>query len=301
MKDNKIIELIRKSKSPINIEDFIKLCLYNEEGYYFNNRIIGKQGDFTTSPEISQLFGEIIGLFILSFWKKNIGKDFNLIELGPGNGTLLIDILNITKNKFSFRKSINLNLIEKNKRLIENQKLNLRKFNHNIEKINWQNNFIIDKDKPAIIYSNEFFDCLPIRQFYKKEEQIYEKMVIYNSQNEYLSYFDVKVEKKEILNKINSYDYETVLELSSLRESYFNNICEHIKFVGGLCIIIDYGYYTRPDNFTLQSIQNNKMTNVLDNPGEQDITSLIDFKSFLDIFDKYVYISTVRSSGGNPI
>ena len=211
MRDNKIIKLIRKSKNPINIEDFINLCLYNQEGYYFNNnRIIGKQGDFTTSPEISQLFGEIIGLFILSFWKKNINKDFNLIELGPGNGTLLIDILNITKNEFSFNESINLSLIEKNKRLIEKQKLNLKKFNHNIERINWQNDFVIKKDKPVIIYSNEFFDCLPIRQFYKKEDQIYEKMVIYNSQNQYLSYVDVKVEKKEILNKINSYDYETV-------------------------------------------------------------------------------------------
>ena len=93
MEDNKLINSISKLKDPISIEEFINLCLYSNHGYYSNKIVIGKKGDFTTSPEISQLFGEILGLFIFSEWKKNINKDFNLIELGPGNATLLIDKL----------------------------------------------------------------------------------------------------------------------------------------------------------------------------------------------------------------
>ena len=286
MEDNKLINSISKLKDPISIEEFINLCLYSNHGYYSNKIVIGKKGDFTTSPEISQLFGEILGLFIFSEWKKNINKDFNLIELGPGNATLLIDILNVTKNNKDFNKAINLKLIEKNKELINQQKINLVKFNHDVRKIKWQNDFKINKDKPVIVFSNEFFDCLPIRQFYKKNEIFYEKMLLYNNINQYLSYVDLEVDNKKIISKIKNYDFKDVLEVSTSREEYFNKICEHIKIVGGLCIIVDYGYYNRPNYFTLQSVHNNKVANVLDNPGKQDITSLVDFKSFLDIAKK---------------
>ena len=98
MIDNNVIKEIIKLNKPINIEKYIQLCLKSDFGYYHNSIAIGKRGDFITSPEISQLFGEILGLFIYVFWEKNIDKNFNLVELGPGKGTLLADILSITKN-----------------------------------------------------------------------------------------------------------------------------------------------------------------------------------------------------------
>ena len=97
MLKNKIIKKIIKNKKSINFEDYINTCLYDKEGYYSKKNPIGNNGDFVTSPEISQLFGEILGIYIYLIWKNNFSSKFSLIELGPGKGTLLNDILRITK------------------------------------------------------------------------------------------------------------------------------------------------------------------------------------------------------------
>ena len=93
----KIISEIKNNQSGISIDTFIDICLFDKEGYYNNLNSIGRSGDFITSPKISQLFGEILGLYIYNIWKKKFQSKFNLVELGPGDGTLLIDILRITK------------------------------------------------------------------------------------------------------------------------------------------------------------------------------------------------------------
>ena len=99
---NKIIDEIQKRKGGISLEKFINICLFDNEGYYKISNPLGKSGDFVTSPEISQLFGEILGLYIHSLWHDQYKEKFNLIELGPGNGTLLIDILRITEPLTNF-------------------------------------------------------------------------------------------------------------------------------------------------------------------------------------------------------
>ena len=91
----KILKEVKKDKKGISIENFINLCLYDDKGYYNSKEPIGLKGDFITAPETSQLFGDIIGLYIFYIWKQKYNTDFNLIELGPGNGSLLIDILKI--------------------------------------------------------------------------------------------------------------------------------------------------------------------------------------------------------------
>ena len=215
-------------------------------------KLLGKEGDFITSPEISQLFGEIIGLFLFSFWEKEIKQPCNLVELGPGKGTLLMDILNITKSFSEFKKSITINLIEKNTKLIKEQKISLVRFNFDFHKINWSNTFSLSENKPCIIYANEFFDCLPIRQFYKKNNLWYEKMISYNQKNQCLQFQDAATMDKKTLKKINSYESLEVLEISKSREDYFKKICKHISIVSGMIIVIDYGYFDRPSYFTLQ-------------------------------------------------
>ena len=99
-----IINEIKNKKNYINLEKFIDICLFNQEGYYYNNLPIGKSGDFITSPEISQLFGEILGIYIVSYWNRKINKPFNLVELGPGRGTLIKDILNVSKSIINFTR-----------------------------------------------------------------------------------------------------------------------------------------------------------------------------------------------------
>ena len=198
----KIINKIIKNKKPISIELYTKLCLYDKDGYYKKKDIIGKQGDFVTSPEISQLFGEILGLFIYSIWKNKINKEFNLIELGPGRGTLLLDILNITKTFNNFRNLMNVHLIEKNSNLINTQKINFKKIKLNLQNLKWLKNFNISNKKPSIIFANEFFDCLPIRQFYKKDTKWYEKMINYNKKSKDFNNEDLEIIDSKTLSLI---------------------------------------------------------------------------------------------------
>ena len=111
----KIIEEIVKSKIGISLENFINICLYDENGYYNKLKFFGKSGDFTTAPEISQLFGEVLGVYIYFIWQQKYNANFNLIELGAGNGTLLVDMLRITKKFNNFQKNINIKILKKKK------------------------------------------------------------------------------------------------------------------------------------------------------------------------------------------
>ena len=125
--NKKLIHYIKQNPEGISLDQFIEICLFDKDGYYKRSQPIGKIADFTTAPEISQLFGEILGLYIYDLWQKHLKCKFNLIELGPGKGTLLADILRINKKFKLFLKSINLNLIEINKELIKLQKKNFKK------------------------------------------------------------------------------------------------------------------------------------------------------------------------------
>ena len=287
MNKKKIYKKLTKNKKPISIEKFITISLYDEDGYYSNSNSIGRNGDFVTSPEISQLFGEILGLYILNFWQSNIKQKFNLVELGPGKGTLLLDIIKITKKFHAFNKSMNIKLIEKNIRLVKKQKDNFNDFKLDIRKISWSKDFVQRYKEPIIIIANEFFDCLPVKQFYKKNNIWFEKMVKYDHDNKYFKLIDFKINNKNILKNIETYAPSNLLEISKSREKYFSKICKKIYEVGGMIMTIDYGYFDKPNNFSLQSVYNNKRSNVLNNIGSQDITSLVDFKSLISIAKLY--------------
>lgn len=283
MIESKILNQIKNYNKPINLEKYINLCLFGKDGYYKNFNIIGKSGDFITSPEISQLFGEIIGLYVVDYWQNFIKKPFNLIELGPGKGTLLLDILNITNKFENIRKSMSLNLVEQNINLINIQKFNFKKKQIDIKKFKWTKNFNIKNNKPIFIISNEFFDCFPVRQFFKKKTSWFEKMIEYKKITNDIGFKDIIVKNSNDLSKIKYCEANNILELSSARDEYFLKICKHLKKVGGIIFTIDYGYYEKPSNFTLQSIKNNKKTNILSNLGSQDITALVDFKNLIKI------------------
>ena len=283
MNKKKIINRIIENKNPISMDEYINLCLYDVKGYYQKKNIIGSSGDFITAPEISQLFGEIIGLYIYLFWKNNIDSFTNLIEIGPGNGTLLKDILNITKTFLKFNNNIEICLIEKNLNLIKLQREKLNYYLNSKYKISWNNDFEDIPKKPCIIYANEFLDCLPVKQFYFKNKVWLEKMVNYNSKEKQLFLEDKEVVNKKILLSLKNENENGVVEYSKERDDYFVKICKFLSNFGGICIIIDYGYDSILKNFTLQAINNNKQANILDNPGDQDITSLVDFNKLIKI------------------
>ena len=278
-----ISEIAKKGK--IDVSQFIELCLYGDDGYYIKNDPIGKKNDFITSPEISQMFGEILATFLINYWKQNIKTEFNLIELGPGNGTLIVDILRTANLNKNFLNAINLTLIEKNAALIIKQKNNLS--NINFHQVNWAPNINIkDNNRPSIIYSNEFFDCFPVRQFYRKYKW-FEKYIKYNESLKIFNFISEEVDNIELLNRLEKFNDVEVAEISDSRKKYFESICKHIKKNKGICITIDYGYKDPPKNLSLQTIYNHNKTHLFENLGNQDITAYVNFDELINIAYKY--------------
>ena len=296
--NKKLINYINQDPEGISLDRFIEICLFEKNGYYNKKQPIGKNADFITAPEISQLFGEILGLYIYNFWNRHLQSRFNLIELGPGKGTLLTDILRINKRFKSFLSSMNLNLIEINETLIELQKKILSNFITDICNIQWSDKIDCIEQKPSIIFANEFFDCFAIKQFIKINQIWHEKKINYNKkENRFFIHNiilnNISLSKKlDKLYNLNGYSENQVIEISNPREEYFNKICKYIKKNTGVFIVFDYGY-TYPINYsTLQSVMFHRSTNILDNPGNQDITSLVNFKNLFEIAERnnlYIY------------
>ena len=277
----KLINKIKKNGS-VNVGKFIEICQFGEEGYYLIANPLGRSNDFITSPEISQMFGEIFGIFLINYWEKKIRTNFNLVELGPGKGTLLNDILRTSSVNKKFLNSINLTLIEKNKSLIDIQK-NIVDFKN----ISWSKEFnVSNKNIPSIIYSNEFFDCFPVRQFHKKEEW-FEKYVDYDEVEKNFTFVSQKVQDNIILKYLEKFESVKVAEIANSRDEYFKSVCKFIKQYKGVFVTVDYGYKNPPDHFTLQTIYNHKKTHLFENIGNQDITAHVDFDSLIFIANEY--------------
>jgi len=277
--DDLIISQITK-KGKINVGEFIELCQFSTDGYYINRDPIGQKNDFITSPEISQMFGEIIGAYLINFWEKNIQREFNLVELGPGKGTLIEDIIRTAKINKDFLNSINLFLIEKNGSLIEKQKKKFSKLN--IKNITWLKDFNIKDKKPLIVFSNEFFDCFPIRQFFKKNHW-YEKLIKYNSSQKIFHFEAEQINDPVFIRMLAKYNNAEIAEISNSRRNYFEKVCRSIKNNKGVFLTIDYGYKMLPKNFSLQTIHKHKKTHLFENLGNQDITAHVDFDELITV------------------
>ena len=177
---------------------------------------------------------------------------------------------------------MNLTLIEKNKTLIDIQKKII-----NSDNITWCDEFdISNKNIPSIIYSNEFFDCFPVRQFHKKDKW-YEKYVNYNEVEQNFILVSEEVEDKKILKSLEKFEQVKVAEIAHSRDEYFKLVCAFIKKHKGVFITIDYGYKNPPDLLSLQTIYKHKKTHLFENLGNQDITAHVNFDDLIDIADKY--------------
>ena len=273
-----------KKNALVTLDKFIEEALYNKKhGYYMKKNPFGKSGDFITAPNISMLFSEMIAIWLISFWEKlDRPKQFNLIELGAGNGEMM-RILIRTFNKFPiFKKSCKINILEKSKLLQKTQKTNI-----NNKKIRWLNNLNELNNLPCIFIANEFFDALPIKQFLKKEKKWYERHVNFTN-NKKLEFLDVPFDmlkfEKEIEFKI-SYN-QKFIEYSPLATKYLKTIIKKIKLSNGGILIIDYAYLDREMKDTLQAVSKHKYCDVLKSFRNADITYNLSFNLINKIINK---------------
>ena len=289
--NEKIIKKIKKF-GPIPLDEFMTVCLYDKKlGYYSSKNPIGCKGDYVTSPEISQIFGELIGLWLLQVWyDQGSPSKFNLIELGPGNGTLMKDILRATSIEPNFKKAANIFLIERSKILKQNQSKQLSLYN-----VIWKKDLKKINNLPIFIIANEFFDALPIKQFKRKHNNWYEKYITVNEKDKLEFIF------KKIKNDYNKsyfpkkFDERNIFEKSEISLKYIDKICKKIFSNGGVGLFIDYGHNGNHGD-SLQSILNHKFSNPLENLGESDLSSYVDFSELSSIVKKNkLFASKIKS------
>ena len=161
---------------PMRIDTYMNLALWHpQHGYYRSKMPLGKEGDFITAPEISQMFGELIGLWSVAVWQSmGAPRPFLLVELGPGRGTLMADALRASRVAPDFLEALDLHLVESSEVLAEQQRAVLKPSGL-VPK--WHKTYEELPPGPAIIIANEFFDCLPVRQFVRGEEGWHERLI----------------------------------------------------------------------------------------------------------------------------
>ena len=283
------MKINRSTSLPLN--KFIELALYDKDsGYYMKKNPFGKEGDFITAPNITRLFSEIIAIWVVTFWK-SIGcpKKFNLLELGAGNGEM-IKVINETLINFSeCFSACNFMIHEKSNFLINQQKKKLKS-----KKISWIKDIKQINSYPTIFLANEFFDALPIKQFFKKKENWFERFVDLKNQKK-VKFFDKKINIKKLEQslKFEVSKNQKIIEYSPDSFIYLKTICEKIQKNNGGILIIDYGYLNSKMHETLQAVNNHKYSNVLENIGDSDITYNINFNLFQKFINQFHKINSI--------
>ena len=281
MKSN--IKFFKKSKI-LPVDEFLKNVLYdNKFGYYKTRFPFGEKGDFTTSPKVSFLFSEIIAVWIISAWELfGKPKNFNIVELGPGNGSLTKILLRTFKKFPEFNSVKKFFLYEESNFLKKIQKKNILDKN-----VNWITSFKSIKKGPVIFFGNEFFDALPIKQFKKVRNSILEKNYT----------LDKNYKIKEIFNKASKNDIKILRSYKSLKKLNFielpkfgfkelKRMVKKISELNGCILIIDYGYLKPSNKNTLQSVKKHKRNCLLKNLGKADITAHVNFSLLNEFFSK---------------
>ena len=272
-----------KSKT-LPLDKFVGNAMYDKKNGYYSKKIsFGKNGDFITSPGISSLFSEMLALWIISFWEHlEKPKIFNIVELGPGNGQMSLSLINVFKQFPNFFQSCNIFLYERSDSLKKIQKNILYK-----EKISWIKSFKRIKKGSIIFLGNEFFDAIPIKQYKKIDNILYEKYIKLedNSKiNTFLKKTNLKTIKK--LKKLNLINKQSFVEYPKQGLKELDLILNTIKRLNGGLLLIDYGYLKQQIINTLQSLKNHKKNIVFENVGNADITSLVNFNLLQKYFKK---------------
>ncbi|KAJ4900932.1 hypothetical protein Rs2_14883 [Raphanus sativus] len=299
-------ELVKHLKSvikfrggPISVAEYMEEVLTNPRaGYYMNRDVFGAHGDFITSPEVSQMFGEMIGVWTVCLWEQ-MGKPerVNLIELGPGRGTLMVDLLRGTSKFRNFTESLHIHLVECSPALQKLQHQNLRCADEGSSEkkaissiagtpVHWHATLEdVPSGVPTIIIAHEFYDALPVHQFQKSPRGWCEKMVDVGEDSQFrfvlspqptpAALYLVKrctwatPEEREKLEHV---------EISPKSMDLTQEIAKRIGSDGGGALIIDYGMDGIISD-SLQAIREHKFVNILDDPGSADLSAYVDFPS----------------------
>lgn len=255
---------------PITLADYMsEALLHPEHGYYTTRDPLGATGDFVTSPEISQMFGEMIGLCLAQAWMDQGRPNGVLAELGPGRGTLMQDILRATKGVSGFHDALHLHLVEASPvlRAAQSSRLPNPTFHADVSTL---------PDAPLFLVANEFFDALPVRQFQRDGTGWRERMV--GLEGDTLTIGLSAAAPIALLDhRLADTKDGDLVEVCPALPAIMGQIGERIGTRGGAALIIDYGDW-RSQGDTLQALRGHNPVDPLDAPGTADLTTHVDFE-----------------------
>lgn len=265
---------------PMTVADYVTRCLHDpQDGYYATRPSIGATGDFITAPMISQMFGELIGLWAIELWRRlGAPERVRLVEVGPGDGTLMADALKAARLDPEFLRAVDLILIEPSPPLREAQ---ARMLADSDVHPRWVSSLDrIDTDAPVILIANEVLDCLPARQFVKTEDGWAERRVGVTDDGG-LTFGLVKISGGF---KRPAFEVEPgqVLEISEQQAAFGRDLAALVKAASGAALLIDYGRARAEAGDTLQALRRHQKVDPLETPGEADLTQWADFPTVLE-------------------
>jgi NADH dehydrogenase [ubiquinone] 1 alpha subcomplex assembly factor 7 len=261
---------------PITIAEFMARALYDpQHGYYITRDPLGRGGDFTTAPEISPLFGELVGLWCVQTWME-MGEPeaFALIELGPGRGTLMADIVRAARIRPGFLKAAKVCLVEVNPVLRTAQHGALAAFG---VEVRWFESLEAVPTDPSIIVGNEFLDCLPIRQFIRTNGAWREKLVGLDATSQLAFGLSQPVPPPPLGPDLPAAADGTQIEIAPGLAAFTESLSARFGANTGRALFIDYGGDGLGD--TLQALSNHTKVSPIEAPGEADLTAHVNFNA----------------------
>ena len=252
---------------PLTVADYMAACISDRDGYYASKSPFGAAGDFITAPEISQMFGELVGAWLADRWRADGAPECTLCELGPGRGTLMADILRVAGRDPDFASASRVVLVEASERLRKAQRERLAASHPRIE-------FAAKPptDRPLYLVANEFFDALPIHQFVRRSCRWFERTV--GLRDDALAFGLSPFPAALTADAPDG----AVRELCPVGEAIIGDVARAIATAGqGAALIIDYGYALAPGSDTLSAVHRHRHVEVLAEPGAVDLSAHVDF------------------------
>ena len=262
---------------PISVAQYMGLCLHDpKDGYYAAHPKLGAEGDFLTAPLTSQMFGELLGLWTIAVWE-SLGRPerLSLIEIGPGDGTLMGDLLRAARLAPQMVEGLEVTLVETSTPLALIQQERLVG-----TPIRWVTRLDeVTGDGPVILIANEVLDCLPARQFIRTATVWAERMVGLTDEGD----LTFGLSPRPVEGLFPKASQGAVLELSAAQEAFSAEVAALIATRGGAGLLIDYGRDTEGFGDTLQALRSHQKHGPLDHPGLDDLTIHADFPAVLKV------------------
>ena len=260
------------ANGPVSVETFMNLALsHPRHGYYMTRDPLGKAGDFITAPEISQMFGELLGLWAAGVWvAMGSPATIRLVELGPGRGTLMLDALRAARVAQEFFASLHVHMVETSPVLAQLQRETLAATGFDIS---WHESLAEVPDGAAIILANEFFDALPVRHYVKTPKGWCERCIGLNASGG-LAFGVSPVPEASIQAQASD---GSVLEIGTVGYRQMGLMARRLQSQGGAALVIDYGYDKTGIGETLQALRAHQPVDPLAEPGLADLTTHVDF------------------------